>query len=274
MSSLMASRRLTPNRSLLWVSAPTFRWSMNTLRALWSLVSSVDMRRVPRVVALVFALAAVVAASGCASDEQASSATSTPTVVADEDHDDEDHDDDEYDDEDHDDEDHDDEDHDDEEHDNEHDEDHDDEAAGLGAHEHGVAELTVAWSGGDMVVDLITPTFNIFGFEYEASTDEDIAVVAERTAALSAPGIISVNVEADCSLDGEVVTELEYEGSHAELTASWVFVCGDPDEIEQLETAPLFAAFANLEDIDAQWASDSGQSAAELSPSATSLRLN
>jgi len=77
---------------------------------------------------------------------------------------------------------------------------------------HGSAELFVAWSGSDVVVDLISPANNIFGFEYEPSTEEDIATVADRTA----PG---------------------------------------------------------LEDVDAQWASDNGQSAAELSPTSAILRF-
>lgn len=164
----------------------------------------------------------------------------------------------------------------DEDHEDE-DEDHDDhkdeEGVSLGAHEHGVAELSVAWSEGEMVVDLITPTYNVFGFEYEATTDEGVALVEERTEALTAPGVLAVNSEAGCTLADEVGTDLEYEGSHAELTASWLFACENPDEISELDATALFAEFPNLEDIDAQWASDSGQSSAELSPSSTVLKL-
>lgn len=206
----------------------------------------------------------------------------------DEDHEGEDHGDKEHDDEDHDDDDHGDEDHDDghedeahadEDHDDDHgdedhdhdDDDHDDASAGLGAHEHGVAELFVAWSGADLIVDLVSPAFNIVGFENEPTTDEELAVVADRTEALTTPGIISINDAAGCALVGDVATETEFEGSHAEITASWSFACDNPDGIEQLEAAELFAEFPNLEDIDAQWASDTGQSSAELTPSATTL---
>lgn len=155
------------------------------------------------------------------------------------------------------------------------DEDHDDDgaASGLGAHEHGAAELTVAWAGGDMVIDLISPTFNIFGFEYEATSDEDLAIVADRLDAVSAPDVIVVNEEAGCSLADDVATDLEYEGSHAELTVSWILVCANPDDIDEVDAAGLFAALPNLQDLDVEWASDAGQSSAELSPSATVLRL-
>lgn len=204
-----------------------------------------------RIIVPLFALAAVAGTAGCGSeadlttiDADASAATDTEgtTDVDDSDHDGE--------------------------------ENHDNEAGtALGAHEHGVAELSVAWSEGEMVVDLISPTYNIFGFEYEPTTDEDMALVADRTEALSAPGVLSINAEAGCTLADEITTDLEYEGNHAELTASWLFVCESPDEIKELDAAALFAEFPNLEDIDAQWASDSGQSSAELSPSATILEL-
>lgn len=167
----------------------------------------------------------------------------------------------------------------DEEHD-EHDEDdpddHDDEdgsSSGLGAHEHGVAELSVAWSDDEVIVDLISPAQNIFGFEYEPSTDEEEALVADRTEALSELGLVVINEEAGCDLADDVVTEVEFEGSHAELTASWLFSCEQPDEISQLDVTALFTEFPGIEDIDAEWASPSGQSAVELSPSATVLDL-
>ncbi len=154
--------------------------------------------------------------------------------------------------------------------------DHDDEggsASGLGAHEHGVAELSVAWSEGEAIVDLISPTYNIFGFEHEPSTDDELALVADRIDALSEPGVMVINEEAGCELGDEVATEVEFDGGHAEITASWLFICEQPDEIKHLDVAALFTEFPDLEDIDAQWASDSGQSAGELSPSAPVLGL-
>lgn len=154
-------------------------------------------------------------------------------------------------------------------------EDHDESrlAAGMGSHEHGSAELSVAWSEREVFVDLISPTHNIFGFEHEPSSDEERSLVAERTDALSTPGVIIINEEAGCELADDVATEVEIEGSHGELTASWLFVCDHPDDIRHLDIAGLFAEFPNLEDIDAQWASPTGQSAAELSPTSTVLGL-
>jgi hypothetical protein len=215
------------------------------------------VRSTHRVVLLITAVVYIMFAAGCggSSDEIATRdsdaiATSADTAVeADEDHDD----------------------HDDEDH-----EDHDDEGAsgGLDAHVHGLAELFVAWNGSDVVVDLVSPANNIFGFEYEATTDEDLAIVAERTDVLTARDLLAFNDQAACSLAADVDSEFVIEGSHAEVTTSWLFVCEEPGELSQLDLTALFTEFPGLQDIDAQLASEAGQSAAELSPSSAILQLN
>lgn len=151
--------------------------------------------------------------------------------------------------------------------------DHDGASGGLGAHEHGAAELSVAWIDAEVSIDLISPTFNVFGFEYEPTSDEDLAIEADRTEALTAAGIITVNDEAGCTLVDPVETEVEREGSHSEISVSWLYSCANPDAIESVDASGLFEEFPNLEDVDAQWVSDADQSSAELSPSSTTLTL-
>ena len=209
------------------------------------------------------------AASAAADDEQ--SDASTPAADEEQADDDKDHsaDDDKDHDDDHD-EDHD-EDHDDGDPDDEHD--HDEGSAGLGAHEHGTAELSVAWIGAEVAVDLISPTFNVFGFEYEPTTDEDLAIEADRTEAITASGMVSINDEAGCALSGRAGTETEREGSHSEISVSWLYVCDDPDEIDEVDLSELFTTFPSFEEIDAQWISESEQSSAALSPSSPTLSL-
>ena len=193
--------------------------------------------------------------------------TATKTTATTARHGDEDHDD-------HGDEDHD--DHGDEDHDDHGDEDHDDhdhESGGLGAHEHGTAELSVAWIDAEVSIELVSPTFNVFGFEYEPTTEEDLAIEADRTATLTTPDVIAINDEAGCSLTEPAETEVERDGSHSEITVSWVYDCENADEIAEVDASGLFAEFANFEDVDAQWVSESEQSSAELTPSAATLSL-
>ncbi len=224
-----------------------------------------SFRGLVAVVALVFVLAACSSA-----DETGSEVVSGPAVVADdaveaesgeEEHDDDDEghgDEGEQDDE--------------GEHDDE--DEHDDEGSGgLGAHEHGSAELSVAWIGSDVVVDLISPTQNVFGFEYEPETDEDLAIAANQTEALTADGILVVTDAAGCELTAAPTTEVEREASHSEITVSWSFSCANPDEIADVDLSALFEAFPGFEDIDAEWVSETGQSSAELSPQQPTLQL-
>ncbi len=242
--------------------------------------------------ALAAVFACVIALASCASDEPTAAEPTTTaepvtTVEEEDDHDDEngdhddedgDHDEEDGDHDDHDDEDgdHDDEDgdHDDEDgdHDDEDHDDHDDDG-GLGAHEHGSAELSVAWIDSDIVIDLVSPNQNVFGFEYEPETDEDIATEKERSETLMAEGIITVNAEANCSLSEPASLAVERDGNHSEVTVSWTFTCDSPDDIEELDLSGLFAEFPGFEDIDAEWVSATSQSSAELSPSEPTLTL-
>lgn len=148
-----------------------------------------------------------------------------------------------------------------------------DDSSGLDAHEHGSAEMTVAWIDNDVVIDLTSPTDNVFGFEYEPETDEDIAIATEQTNALTAEGTITINDEASCALAEPVSTEVTYEGSHAEIVASWMFTCENPDDITLVDATELFSMFPNFVDIDAEWISATDQSSAELSPEAPTLAL-
>ena len=152
--------------------------------------------------------------------------------------------------------------------------DHDDAASeGLGAHEHGAADLTVAVAGPDVVLELISPAQNVFGFEHEAVSDDDLATVADRTDVLKEGDVLAVNDEAGCSLSEPGSTQIVQDGSHSELTASWTYACDNPEEIAAIDASTLFAEFPNFEDVDVQWISDSAQGAGELSPSEDSLRL-
>ena len=232
------------------------------------------MFRILRTAVLAIVCAALLGLAACGSENDVTSAPVSPSDSADDGHEGDDHDDNDHEGDDHEGDDHEGDDHEGDDHEgDDHEGDDHDSAGGLGAHVHGVAELFVATSDGDLVMDLVSPTHNIFGFEHEPVTDEELDLVAERTEALAGPGVFVINPEAGCELTSEAAIQLEFEGGHAELTASWLFSCEHPDEINQLDTAGLFAEFPSLEDVDAQWVSASAQSAAELSPSATVLDL-
>ncbi len=164
-------------------------------------------------------------------------------------------------------------DHDDEHGDDDHDDEHDDDSSGLGSHEHGTADLTLAWVENDIVINLTGPTQNVFGFEYEAETEDDRATVADRTDALTGLGILNLDGSAECELD-DLTTELDQDGSHSEIMVSWTVACSSPAEFIELDLTPLFDEFPGFEDIDVEWLTATNQSATELSPSQPKLRID
>lgn len=184
-------------------------------------------------------------------------------------------------------EDHHDEDHDEDHDDEDHHDDHDDEADHRehGAHEHGTAQLTLAWSGNQIAIDLETPAYNIVGFEYAPATEAEQSLLDESLAALRAGNLLTILApSANCSLvSATVETELEEadeevhdeadKESHTDIDVSYNIECQNPDKIEALDASQLFSNFPNLQQLQAQWVSDTQQSAKMLAPTDTLLPL-
>lgn len=178
----------------------------------------------------------------------------------------------------------------DEDHDNDHDDDHDSaEMREHGAHEHGAATLTIAWSGSDMQADLDSPAFNIVGFEYEPTSDSDKQVVADAFASLENDDLLGFNDDAECVVeevaiisDWESASDHDNEDDHADddhadddhgdeevhsdIEAAFTLTCANPEAIESLDLSALFERFPNFADLDVQWISDTVQSSAKATP--------
>jgi hypothetical protein len=143
-----------------------------------------------------------------------------------------------------------------------------------GAHEHGAAILTIAWSGNDLAIDLETPAYNVVGFEYAPTSEEEKALLDESIAALEAEGLLQLSPEADCIFtSANVQTELseaeheeeeDAEETHSDIDVAYAVQCENPDDLESLDASGLFARFPNFESLEVQWISDTQQSATEL----------
>ena len=87
----------------------------------------------------------------------------------------------------------------------------------LGAHEHGAAELMIAWSGSDVAIDLETPAYNILGFEYAPTSDEEKALLEEAVAALETGKLLQLSPDAGCTVvSANVQTSFSEEGHDEE----------------------------------------------------------
>ena len=172
----------------------------------------------------------------------------------------------------------------DDEHDNDHAEAHeqeeneeDDDHRQHGAHEHGAAKLTIAWSGNDLAIDIQTPAYNVLGFEYAPTSDPEQRLLEESVATLESDTLMQLSPEANCSLISAVVqTELaeemhedgeeheDEEETHSDIDVAYTVQCQNPDKLELLDASALFVHFPNFETLQVQWVSDTNQSAKNL----------
>lgn len=156
-----------------------------------------------------------------------------------------------------------------------------------GAHEHGVAVLTLALADHDLAVEFESPAANLLGFEHAASSDKDRQAVAQAAQRLRAPlTFLSLPSAAQCSVTKTTVeSELlgsatdathhdhkdEHEG-HADLTAKYQLQCKVPQALDIVDVQ-LFDTFKGIEKINAQWLTANGQSAKVLTPTDHTIRL-
>lgn len=160
-----------------------------------------------------------------------------------------------------------------------------------GAHEHGVATLSIAAGDEGVEIMLESPAINLVGFEHAASTEEEKQKLADAKAKLEAgAGLFTMNSEAECSLKEAKVTsallgnaeeseeehadhEHEAGETHSDMDVSWSFACSKPSELHEV-SVKLFSAFPEgLHKLRAEWITDKGASAQELDKDDT-LKLN
>lgn len=86
----------------------------------------------------------------------------------------------------------------------------------LGAHEHGVGALNIAFEGRQVAMELEAPGADIVGFEYHAESSEDRAKIDDAIALLAKPlDLFVLPAEAECTVT-EARVALEGEEDHDE----------------------------------------------------------
>lgn len=168
------------------------------------------------------------------------------------------------------------------------------------AHQHGVADLNIALSKHELVIELRSPAYNVFGFEHSPANEQEAQYVVERIALLKkADQLFSINPKAVCQLrtveienpfehdleeDHEHDKTNEQEGdhehhehegdhehhepektTHTDIEALYRFSCKKAQQITSLDALGLFTKFPNFETLNVQWVSDIRQSAKHLS---------
>ena len=167
-----------------------------------------------------------------------------------------------------------------------------------GAHEHGHGHLNLVVDGNQLMIELQAPAADLVGFEHTAKSDEEKAQYAKAVARLQQPdALFRFDPAAGCKLtrqelqaakedhDHEHEHEHEHEhdkadgahdehhhddAGHADMGAMYTYTCATPAKLNGFE-ATLFSLYPSLEKLSVQGILATGQTAAELTPSANKL---
>ena len=166
----------------------------------------------------------------------------------------------------------------------------------LGVHQHGHSKLALAIEGNRVTMELTAPGADIAGFEHEAETDEQRAVLARAEDSLADPlALFVLPPQAGCRVEQvEVTNEAEREHAsqehdgaehaadesdghghegHAEFHAAYALSCDDPVQIGWIDFA-YFNRFPGAQEVEVTVLSDTGQTAYEVTRSAPRLALD
>jgi ABC-type Zn2+ transport system substrate-binding protein/surface adhesin len=186
---------------------------------------------------------------------------------------------------------------------------HEHEHRSHGAHEHGAAQLNIVLDGQALLVELISPAYNVVGFEHAPRDAAQHEAVRRAAEILADPRrVLVLPAEAACSpAHTRVVSELlsaakhdqahshqhdkhshhehghdhhgdhqhgdhEHGDAHAEFHATYEMICRTPKALRQLEVR-LFELFPASERLDVQIITAQGQSRQVLRQGAPVLRF-
>jgi len=178
----------------------------------------------------------------------------------------------------------------------------------LDAHEHGVGTLDIAIEGRTVGMAFEAPGADIVGFEYAATSDADLATIAQALATLGAPLDLFVMpdaagctvVDAKAELEGEDGHGAHNEHSeehqdddddddheehgdhdhadhaddagHTAFHATYRLTCDTPDALTAINFA-YFETFPNAQEVEVQIITGSGAQAFEVERAAPLLDL-
>ncbi|MEZ5626937.1 MAG: DUF2796 domain-containing protein [Rhodocyclaceae bacterium] len=151
-------------------------------------------------------------------------------------------------------------------------------AAAGGAHEHGVAHLSLVQEGSTITLGFESPLDSLVGFEHAPRTDQQKQALRQARAVLENAGSV---VAAACVARAVTVEmpfgEAAHAGhddhdKHADADAEYVFECVQPAALDTV-TVGLFKAFPRLQRIDAEAATAAGQGKTVLRPAQATWSL-
>ncbi|GAB5993307.1 DUF2796 domain-containing protein [Aeromonas enteropelogenes] len=165
---------------------------------------------------------------------------------------------------------------------------------GHGAHEHGHGHLNLVLDGNQLMLEFQAPAADLVGFEHAAKSNKEKAQYARAVDRLKQPDtLFRFAPAAGCKLTQQEINAANKEhdhdhdhdhqksddghddhqhdeAGHADIGAMYTYTCALPDKLAGLE-ATLFSVYPSLEKLSVQGILPTGQTAAELTPSANQL---
>lgn len=162
--------------------------------------------------------------------------------------------------------------HENDDHDHDHEHDHDDHRHGGEAHVHGAAEFVLATTDTGAEAEFNSPLFNLIGFEHEPKTPEQEAALSTLVDTLAdASRLFVTSEDAGCSTIDSMIN-VERDGDHSALSASYLMTCSDPSAIEAIELT-AFSSYANMDSIDVVFVGGANQSAGTVTPESPTFAI-
>ena len=171
------------------------------------------------------------------------------------------------------------------------------------AHEHGVAQINVAFEGNELYIELISPAANIVGFEHQPRTQDQKAAVKAAIKKLEAgeklftfpsgvggslvKSMVHTDINNDSGHESDETKSHEHDemsrdagneaeehgheehqhgdehGRHSEFKAEYHFVCKKPEKLAYVDVM-MFSVFSGIEHIEVQLLTGTKQTAFEL----------
>ncbi len=143
------------------------------------------------------------------------------------------------------------------------------------AHQHGAAELAIAFQGNTGSIDLLAPSESVFGFEHEAKKETDKKKQQDGLALLenNLTAMIQFDQSLKCELTKDVVyVEREKNSKHSSVHAQFKVVCAKSPAGTAI-TFNIQKSFPKMKNVSAQLIVDDLQKSAQINKDATVVEL-
>jgi|GEM_PF-1122951 len=161
------------------------------------------------------------------------------------------------------------------------------------AHVHGVAKMQMVIAGKAVLIEVASPLFNVVGFEHKPNNEQQKKAMKQRVSAISKGDLITLTAQAQCRLESNDIDlpfadshahnehehehkddhSSDYKQTHNNLRFEYQLHCESPQNLNDVNTQPLFTAWPNLQKLNVEWVYNNRQSAKTLSPDQPLLTL-